>query len=100
MDAPERPRLGETVLEVGDLRMYYTTEAGQVKAVDGLDFSVKRGEGLGIVGESGCGKSSLALTIMKLLPSNGKIVAGRILVRGNDVVPMSDAQVRKKIRWN
>jgi oligopeptide/dipeptide ABC transporter ATP-binding protein len=79
--------------------MYYSTSAGDVKAVDGLNFSVKRGEILGIVGESGCGKSSLALAIMKLLPSNGKIVNGRILIRGRDVVPMSDPEVRRKIRW-
>ncbi|MDA4116849.1 MAG: ABC transporter ATP-binding protein [Thaumarchaeota archaeon] len=96
----EPPRLGEAVLEVGDLRMYYTTSAGEVKAVDGLNFSVKRGEVLGVVGESGCGKTSLALTIMKLLPSNGKIRSGRILIRGSDVVPMSDTEIRRKIRWS
>ena len=54
---------------------------------------------LGIVGESGCGKSSLALTIMRLLPPNGKIVEGKVLVRGTDVVTMRDAEVRRKIRW-
>jgi oligopeptide/dipeptide ABC transporter ATP-binding protein len=93
-------RLGETVLEVTDLTMHYATSAGDVKAVDGLTFSVKRGEVLGIVGESGCGKSSLALTIMKLLPSNGRIVSGKIVVKGTDVVPMSDTDVRRKVRWS
>ncbi len=93
-------KLGESVLEVSDLKMYYTTSAGEVKAVDGLNFSVKRGQVLGVVGESGCGKSSLALTIMKLLPSNSKIVSGKILVKGTDVVPMPDSEVRKKIRWS
>ncbi len=100
MAATTAGRLGENVLEVDDLKMYYTTSAGQVKAVDGLTFSVKRGEVLGIVGESGCGKSSLALTVMKLLPSNAKIISGKILVRGTDVVPMPDAEVRRKVRWS
>ena len=93
-------RLGETVLEVDDLTMHYTTSAGEVKAVDGLTFSVRKGEVLGIVGESGCGKSSLALTIMKLLPSNAKIISGRVMVKGVDVVPMSDSEMRRKVRWS
>lgn len=100
MATPRTSRLGEAVLEVGDLKMYYATSVGQVKAVDGLNFSVMRGEVLGIVGESGCGKSSLALTIMKLLPSNAKILSGTVLVKGVDVVPMPDSEVRKKIRWS
>jgi oligopeptide/dipeptide ABC transporter ATP-binding protein len=87
------------VLDVTDLRMYYETSAGSVRAVDGLSFSVKRGQVLGIVGESGCGKSSLALTIMRLLPPNGKIVEGKVMVRGTDIVAMRDAEVRRKIRW-
>src|ERR1700722_2899951 len=99
MEAKNESRAGESVLEVADLKMYYGTSAGDVRAVDGLNLSVKRGEIMGIVGESGCGKSSLALTIMKLLPSNGKIVDGRVLIRGRDIVPMPDREVRKKIRW-
>ena len=100
MSTPIAGKLGESVLEVSDLRMYYTTSAGEVKAVDDLNFSVRRGEVLGVVGESGCGKSSLALTIMKLLPSNAKILSGRILVKGEDVVPMPDSEVRRKVRWS
>jgi len=87
------------VLSVKDLRMYYTTMAGDVKAVDGLDFEVEESEVLGIVGESGCGKSSLSLALMKLLPSNAKIIGGQILVDGLDLVSASDAEVRRRIRW-
>jgi len=87
------------VLEVSDLRMHYKVEHGLVKAVDGIDFKLEEGEILGIVGESGCGKSSLALTLMKLLPYNGKIVSGRITVGGADLTGMKDATVRRDIRW-
>jgi peptide/nickel transport system ATP-binding protein len=92
-------RSGESVLEVTDLRMHYSTSTGSVRAVDGLSFSVKRGQVMGIVGESGCGKSSLALTIMRLLPPNGRIIEGKVLVHGVDVVSMRDSEVRRKIRW-
>ncbi len=87
------------VLKVESLKMHYTTMAGSVKAVDGLDFELESGEVLGIVGESGCGKSSLASTLLKLLPTNAQILGGKVLVEGEDVVPMSDAEVRRKIRW-
>lgn len=87
------------LLEVDGLRMYYTTQAGEVKAVDGLDFDVEQAEVLGIVGESGCGKSSLATTLLKLLPSNGIIKEGKIVIDGEDLIPMKDADVRRKVRW-
>jgi len=87
------------LLEVEDLRMYYSTVAGDVKAVDGLNFDVEQGEVLGIVGESGCGKSSLATTLLKLLPSNGMIKEGKIVIDGDNLIPMKDADVRRKIRW-
>ncbi len=88
------------VLKVDGLKMYYTTIAGEVKAVDGIDFQVEEGEILGIVGESGCGKSSLASTLLKLLPSNAEIKEGKILLEGEDLVPISDAQMRGRIRWS
>lgn len=87
------------VLQVEKLRMYYKTTEGDVKAVDGLNFGVEEGEVLGIVGESGCGKSSLAVTLMRLLPSNGRIKEGRIAVEGIDITDMRDNEVRRKIRW-
>ncbi len=88
------------LLEVKDLEMYYTTLAGQVRAVDGLNFTLEEKEVLGIVGESGCGKSSLASALMKLLPTNAKIIKGKILLEGQDIVGMSDAQMRSQVRWS
>src|SRR5213594_1740645 len=66
------------VLDVEGLRTYYTTLRGDVKAVDGISFNVEKGEALGIAGESGCGKTTLALSLLRLLPSGGKIVAGTV----------------------
>jgi len=79
--------------------MYFNTKDGDVKAVDGVGFEIAEREILGIVGESGCGKSSLASTILKLLPHNAKLVEGKILLEGKDLVPLSDAEMRSKIRW-
>ena len=87
------------LLQVEDLHMYYSTLGGDVKAVDGIDFQLNQGEVLGIVGESGCGKSSLASTLMKLLPTNAKINEGKILLEGTDLVQMSDPDVRRNVRW-
>ena len=89
-----------TLLDVQGVRMHYTTTAGGVKAVDGVDFKLEESEVLGIVGESGCGKSSLASTLLKLLPSNATIKEGKILLEGEDLVPMPDSQVRSKVRWS
>lgn len=80
--------------------MHYGTMAGDVKAVDGLNFDVGQGEILGIVGESGCGKSSLASTLLKLLPNNAKIVEGKMMLEGEDLVPVPDADMRRRIRWS
>jgi peptide/nickel transport system ATP-binding protein len=88
------------LLKVEGLQMYYTTIAGDVKAVDGVGFELHEKEILGIVGESGCGKSSLASTLIKLLPTNAKIVDGKILLDGEDLVSMPDSEVRRKVRWS
>ena len=82
------PRAGsEVLLDVEDLSVEFDTEAGLVRAVDGVSFSVRAGQTLGIVGESGCGKSVTALSILRLLPRPmGHIAAGRILFRGQDLV--------------
>ena len=87
------------LLDVDNLVMHYTTTEGPVKAVDGISFSLQEREVLGVVGESGCGKSSLASALLKLLPSNAIIRNGRIVLEGTDLVPMPDALVRSKIRW-
>ena len=67
-------------------------------AVDGVSFDLDEGEALGLAGESGCGKTTTALSLMRLLPYNGKIVSGSILFRGRDLVKVSDLRIRK-IRW-
>ena len=83
------------LLEVKDLRTYFKTEDGVVKAVDGLGFELKRGETLGIVGESGSGKSVANLSLMRLIPEPpGKIVSGEILFGGRDVLKLSPREVR------
>jgi oligopeptide/dipeptide ABC transporter ATP-binding protein len=88
------------VLEVKNLRTAFRTEHGQVVAVDDVSFSVRPGRTLGIVGESGCGKSVTSLSIMGLIPSPpGKIVGGEILFKGKDLVTLSPAEMRK-IRGN
>ena len=86
-------------LEVQNLVTYYTIMRGSVKAVDGVSFQVEKGEALGLAGESGCGKTTAALSILRLLPSNGKIVGGHILFRNMDLATLSTNDMRK-IRWN
>jgi len=88
-----------SLLTVENLKMYYNTIRGDVKAVDDVSFTVGTRESLGLAGESGCGKTSAALCIMKLLPTNGRIVDGKITLDGTDVVKLSDEEVRQKIRW-
>ena len=87
-----------TLLEVQDLKTYYYTLRGPVKAVDGVSFQVKKGEALGLAGESGCGKTTVALSILKILPPGGKIVGGKILFGGEDLVKLKDKQMRK-VKW-
>lgn len=88
----------ENVLEVKNLTMHYNTKKGPVYAVDNVSFSVGRGESLGLVGESGCGKTSVAISLLRLLPDNAKILGGEIRLNGNDIVQMSEPEVRRE-RW-
>src|SRR6266550_3948900 len=83
------------VLTVNDLRTYFETEDGTVKAVDGISFEVKQGETLGIVGESGSGKSVANLSLMRLIPEPpGRIVSGSVVFDGRDVLKLSAREVR------
>ena len=86
-------------LEVRDLRTYFYTDEGAVKAVEGVSFSIAKGETLGVVGESGCGKSVTALSIMRLVGSPGKIVSGQILLDGQDLLALREPEMRR-IRGN
>jgi len=84
------------LLEVRDLRTYFETEDGIVKAVDGITFGLKRGETLGIVGESGSGKSVTNLSIIRLIPDPpGKIVSGEIIFNGQDILLLPHEEVRR-----
>lgn len=90
----------KNLLEVKNLKTHFYTEDGIVPAVNGVDFNLKPGETLGIVGESGCGKSITSMSIMRLIPNPpGKIVDGEILFEDKDIVKMSEAEIRK-IRGN
>lgn len=86
----------KAILEVKGLQTYFKTDAGIVKAVDGVSFTVHEGETLGLVGESGCGKSVTNLSIMRLVPSPpGKIVGGEVLYEGEDIMKMSEKRIRE-----
>ena len=92
--------MAEKLLEVRGLKTYFYTDDGVVPAVDGVDFSLGKGETLGIVGESGCGKSVTSLSIMRLIPDPpGKIVDGEILFDGSNLLEKSEAEMRS-IRGN
>lgn len=84
-----------SLLQVKDLRTYFETGSGTVRAVDGVDITVDKGDTLGIVGESGCGKTVLALSIMRLIPApSGRIVSGKILFDGVDLVSLKEEEMR------
>jgi oligopeptide/dipeptide ABC transporter ATP-binding protein len=84
-----------SVLRLEQLRTYFTTGDGMVKAVDGIDLRVPPGRTLGVVGESGCGKTVTALSIMRLLPRTGHIVGGRIMLGGRDLVQAGEEEMRE-----
>jgi peptide/nickel transport system ATP-binding protein len=87
------------LLKVENLKMYYQILRGWVKAVDDVSFTLNKGETLGLVGESGCGKTSAALCILRLLPRNGKIFGGSINFDNMDIAKISETKLRKEIRW-
>ena len=87
------------ILDVQNLKTYYSTHKGDVKAVDDVRLQMDRGEALGLVGESGCGKTTLALTIMRLLPWNGRIVKGKIKLDDVDIISLDEKTFDKDYRW-
>jgi len=92
--------MSEKLLSVENIRTYFTTEAGEAKAVDGVSFSIERGETLGLVGESGCGKSVTSLSVMRLIADPpGRIVSGDIRFRGRSLLTLSDSDMRE-VRGN
>ena len=92
----EPATIGEIILEVEDLRTYFRTRFGTVKAVDGVSFNLRKGETLGIVGESGCGKSVTMLSMMRLVPiPPGRIVSGKIVLDGEDLLQLTEGEMTK-----
>ncbi len=89
----------ETLLKVEALKLYFRTTKGVVQAVDGVDFEVGRARSVVVVGESGCGKSSLAKAILRLLPRNVHTYSGHIYMDGTDLMSLSDEEFRRKVRW-
>ena len=87
------------LLELNHLRLYYKTVRGIVRAVDDVDLNVESGEAVGVVGESGCGKTSMANAIIKMLPSNVALYDGRIILDGLNIVDLPEDEVRRKVRW-
>ena len=86
-------------LKVDGLTLTYQVKQGEVQAVQDVSFELDRGQSLGLVGESGCGKSSVAVSLMRLLPDNARVVSGRILLGGHDILQLSDEELRR-FRWN
>jgi len=87
------------LLDVQNLRTYYTTLRGSVKATDDVNLQVEKGEALGLAGESGCGKTTVALSILKILPPGGRIIGGKIFFRDENIVDVKESEFRKRIRW-
>ncbi|MBW7883349.1 MAG: ABC transporter ATP-binding protein [Caldilineaceae bacterium] len=89
----------EAVLEINNLKVYYATPTGDVRAVDDVSFKVYEGEILGLVGESGCGKTTTAMAILRMVQPPGRIVGGQILLDSIDLTKVTEGELRD-IRWN
>ncbi|MEM3957558.1 MAG: ABC transporter ATP-binding protein [Thermoproteota archaeon] len=86
-------------MEVKSLYLHYITRKGVVKAVDNINFNLNKGETISLVGESGCGKSSLARAIMRLLPKNIAKYEGNILINGMNIMSLKDEDFKRRVRW-
>ncbi len=95
---PKQAVPGAPLLEVDDLRVHFRLASGSVKAVDGVSFRLEDGEALGLAGESGCGKTTTALSLVRLLPQNARIRSGSIKLYGIDLVPKTERQLLR-YRW-
>ncbi|MEX1295626.1 MAG: ABC transporter ATP-binding protein [Candidatus Limnocylindrales bacterium] len=88
------------LLEVRDLSLEYSTDRGPLRAVDGVSFDLAAGEALGLIGESGSGKTSMATTLMRLLAQNASLVGGSVRLDGQELTTLSDDDFRRQIRWS
>jgi len=87
------------ILEVKNLTVHYETKVGKVKAVEEASFHLEKKQAMGLAGESGCGKTTIALSLLRILPREGKIVDGQILFEGKNIVELSESEMREQIRW-
>src|SRR5215470_3245298 len=92
---PHGARSKTPVLELDQARISYFTRAGEINVIPSVSFRLAQGEALGLVGESGCGKSTVAFAIMRYLGTAGRLTGGRILFEGRDMAAMSEAELRK-----
>src|SRR5918994_4199355 len=86
------------LLDVRDLKVHYATRRGVMRAVDGISFSLEAGHHLGLIGESGCGKTTTGRALLRVLPRNGSIAGGEIRFKGRDLVGLKEDQMRRG-RW-
>ena len=91
--------MSDIILDVQNLSMHYETLEGNVLAVKDVTFNVKSGESFGLVGESGCGKTSVAMTLLQLQPENSVISEGSIKLDGKELIGLSENELRK-VRWD
>jgi peptide/nickel transport system ATP-binding protein len=87
------------LLRVKDLKLYFRTSAGAVQAVDGVDLELDYTQAMVILGESGCGKTSLAKAILRLLPRNVESYSGEVYLDGTELMRMDDDEFRRNVRW-
>jgi len=87
------------LLTVEDLTTYYKVMRGYVRAVEKCSFDIEKGEALGLAGESGCGKTTIALSLLRILPPGGKIIRGKIILDGTDILQLSEDEMRREVRW-
>jgi peptide/nickel transport system ATP-binding protein len=90
----------ETLLRIENLVLHFRTGKGVVQAVDGVNFVLNHNEAVVVIGESGCGKTSLAKAMLRLLPRNIHTFSGKVILTGSDVMPLSEEEFRRNIRWS
>jgi peptide/nickel transport system ATP-binding protein len=90
----------KTLLQLDNLKLHFRTAKGPVRAVDGVNFELGYNEAVVVVGESGCGKSSLAKAILRLLPRNVETYSGKVFLNGADIMAYDDEEFRKNVRWH
>jgi len=95
----DQPPAGDVLLSVRDLQLHYQTQRGVARAVDGVSFDIRRNEALVILGESGCGKSSLAKSLMRVLPRNIHHMSGQVFLGGIDVMALKAERFRQEVQW-